>query len=206
MAYSKVIFNGNTIMDATTATAAAADITAPKTAMLADGVMTTGTGSGGSGGGSDYTLIASEEVEVDTTSTTATTLVEIPTPEGQDMFDAMYYIRIRDKAGKRAGYYYGADTWIVNQMKANGTSSFFQMCPTILYAVNSSGKFVGGANSSTGYATSGGSAYGVYVSSILIGGSIRIQAKYSSSLGTISGTFSIEVYKLKWPNNVSPLL
>ena len=34
-------------MDATTATAAAADITAPKTAMLADGVMTTGTGSGG---------------------------------------------------------------------------------------------------------------------------------------------------------------
>lgn len=32
-------------MDSTTATAAAADITAPKTAMLANGVMTTGTGS-----------------------------------------------------------------------------------------------------------------------------------------------------------------
>ena len=50
MAYSKVILNGTTIMDATTATAAAADITSPKTAMLADGVITTGTGSGGSGG------------------------------------------------------------------------------------------------------------------------------------------------------------
>ena len=38
-------------MDATVATATASDITSPKTAMLADGVMTTGTGSGG--GGSD---------------------------------------------------------------------------------------------------------------------------------------------------------
>ena len=56
MAISKVIYKASadatpeTWMDATTATAAAADITAPKTAMLADGVMTTGTGSGGGGG------------------------------------------------------------------------------------------------------------------------------------------------------------
>ena len=47
MAFSKIILNNTTLMDATTATAAAADITAPKTAMLADGVMTEGTGSGG---------------------------------------------------------------------------------------------------------------------------------------------------------------
>ena len=53
MAISKIVYKENAEatpvvwMDATTATAAAADITAPKTAMLADGVMTTGTGSGG---------------------------------------------------------------------------------------------------------------------------------------------------------------
>ena len=53
MAISKVIYKsspsatGVTWMDATSATAAAADIIAPKTAMLADGVVTTGTGSGG---------------------------------------------------------------------------------------------------------------------------------------------------------------
>lgn len=53
MAISKVIYKsssqdtGTVWMDATPATAAAADITAPKTAMLADGVLTTGTGSGG---------------------------------------------------------------------------------------------------------------------------------------------------------------
>ena len=52
MAFSKIILNNTTLMDATTATAAAADITAPKTAMLADGVMTEGTGSGG--GSYDY--------------------------------------------------------------------------------------------------------------------------------------------------------
>lgn len=54
MAIAKVVFvNENNVsatwIDATTATAAAADITAPKTAMLANGVMTTGTGSGGGG-------------------------------------------------------------------------------------------------------------------------------------------------------------
>ena len=53
MAISKVIFKssasaqGVTWMDATPATAAAADIISPKTAMLADGVVTQGTGSGG---------------------------------------------------------------------------------------------------------------------------------------------------------------
>ena len=52
MAISKIILNGVTQMDATPATAGAADITAPKTAMLADGVLTTGTGSGG--GSSDF--------------------------------------------------------------------------------------------------------------------------------------------------------
>ena len=55
MAISKIVYKSSpsatpvTWMDATTATAAAADITAPKTAMLADGVVTTGTGSGGGG-------------------------------------------------------------------------------------------------------------------------------------------------------------
>ena len=53
MAISKVVYKssasaqGVTWIDATPATAAAADIISPKTAMLADGVVTQGTGSGG---------------------------------------------------------------------------------------------------------------------------------------------------------------
>lgn len=59
MAISKIIYKSSAEatpevwMDATMATAAAANIIAPYTAMLADGVMTTGTGSGG-GGGLEY--------------------------------------------------------------------------------------------------------------------------------------------------------
>lgn len=53
MAISKVVYKssssaqGVTWMDATPSTAAASDIASPKTAMLADGVVTQGTGSGG---------------------------------------------------------------------------------------------------------------------------------------------------------------
>jgi len=49
MAISKVVLNGTTLMDATTATATAEDIIAPKTALIATGVMTEGTGTGGGG-------------------------------------------------------------------------------------------------------------------------------------------------------------
>lgn len=53
MAISKIIYKsspqdtGTVWMDATPATAEAGDITAPKTAMLSNGILTTGTGSGG---------------------------------------------------------------------------------------------------------------------------------------------------------------
>ena len=59
MAVSKVVYKASssatpvTWMDATPATAAAADILSPKTAMLANGVVTTGTGTGG-GGASNF--------------------------------------------------------------------------------------------------------------------------------------------------------
>ena len=46
---SKVILNGTTLMDATSATATANEIVAPYTAMTADGAITTGTGSSGGG-------------------------------------------------------------------------------------------------------------------------------------------------------------
>ena len=48
-AVNKVTLNGETLIDATTATASANEIILPYTAMTADGVMTTGTASGGGG-------------------------------------------------------------------------------------------------------------------------------------------------------------
>ena len=63
MAFSKIILNGTTLMDATPATAAAEDIVAPKTAMLANGIVTTGTGSGGGGVGEGGTVTVASDTQ-----------------------------------------------------------------------------------------------------------------------------------------------
>lgn len=72
MAIAKVIFNGTTLMDVTSATAEASDIASPKTAMLANGVVTTGTG-GGIGG--EVTQDENGNIHLSNT-TEQTTLVE----------------------------------------------------------------------------------------------------------------------------------
>lgn len=71
MAVSKVRINGVTRIDATTATAVAEDITAPKTAMLANGEMTEGTGSGGDGGWTTDGLLDGSEPTGDLVTTIA---------------------------------------------------------------------------------------------------------------------------------------
>lgn len=101
MAISKVTLNGTTLMDATTATAAAADITAPKTAMLANGVVTTGTGSGGGGGGGATLVASGEFIGPDTTNgRTAITI-------GNKMAIKDFYVLINAKDGElpRDTYY-----------------------------------------------------------------------------------------------------
>ena len=47
LAFSKIVLNDRVLMNAIPATAASSDITSPKTAMLSNGIMTTGTGTGG---------------------------------------------------------------------------------------------------------------------------------------------------------------
>lgn len=67
MPISKIIYKssdqatGEIWMDSTPATAAAADILAPKTALLANGVLTTGTGTGGGGDTYTRTVIAPQQ-------------------------------------------------------------------------------------------------------------------------------------------------
>lgn len=68
MPISKIIYKasdqatGEIWMDSTPATAAAADILAPKTALLANGVLTTGTGTGGGGDTYTRTVIAPQQI------------------------------------------------------------------------------------------------------------------------------------------------
>jgi len=148
---------------------------------------------GGGGGGSSYTLLGSKEFEVSTTSTTATEIGTL-TVEGAFTSDYIVYVKVRDKAGKRNGYWRGADYFVVNPNAANGNTT------TLSGGFAKVGTYV---NSSGNFATSA-SDVGVYPYSITSEGKITIRSKYNSSYGTIDGTYVVEVYALPWPNDDSP--
>lgn len=203
MAVSKVIYKsspqatGETWIDATTATATAADILAPKTAMLADGVMTTGTGTGG-GGGSSWTLLGTSEFTVSTTSTSSAQVGTIQLAAAWT--DAkIIYIRVRDKAGKRASHFFGWDGFCLNFKIANSDTTSIVAFARILTRV-------GTAAQGTPYQQAA-SSYGVYAQSIDSDGTIHIYSLYSSTNSyTIDGTFKVDVYALDWPDGVSPFV
>lgn len=147
------------------------------------------------GGGSSYKLLASKEFTVNTSSTSESSVGTVTVPDGWSK-DFIIYVKVRDKAGKRNGYFRGSDNFADNCYAANGAST--STTPTrICDGVDANGKFV----QST-------SAYGVYLSaySKVSGkndGTATIKAKYNSSYGTINGTFVVEVYALSWPHNDS---
>ena len=140
-------------------------------------------------------LLASKEFDVNTSSTSESSVGTV-TVEGGWSKDFIIYAKIRDKAGKRNGYFRGSDNFVLNCYAANGTTS----SPTpvrVCDGVDAGGNFI----QST-------STYGVYLSSYAKvsgknDGTATIKAKYNSSYGTINGTFVVEVYALSWPNGDS---
>ena len=146
-------------------------------------------GGGGGGGGSSYTQIHEQDLEVTYSSSSSVTAVSIPL-DSSDVFtnDCIVYVRIRDKAGKRNGYWYGSDNYVYFK-----NSIIFGL----FYSVGDSGNFVKSAAKDPG-------SYGVglYLREIKSSGIVQIYKKYSS--GTIDGTYHIEVYALHWPDGVSP--
>ena len=153
-----------------------------------------------SGGGSSYKLIASAEYQVSTTQTSAASVADLAC----DLSDSrnknkIIYVKVRDKAGKRAGYFLGSDTFFANVATANGDTTANQVYGTRLtYKYNSSNKYEVTASGST-------VGYGVYAYGIAPNGSIAIYRKYNNTESrTVDGTYKVEVYKLDWPGNVTP--
>lgn len=159
------------------------------------------------GGNSSYTLLNSSEVSAaTTTSGSAKTVGTIAIGDSLYTANAIIYVKIRDKAGKRNGFFYGTDTFFVNSYAGKGTSpSLISVRPTILYSFDANGK-TKFSPTSTGYVfTNSSGSYGVYAANITGTGGITIQARYSKNTGTIDGTYIVDIYLLEWPDNSSPI-
>lgn len=173
--------------DVSVTTATASDVAQGKVFVASDGTVTTGTASGG-GGSSAWTKIAETEYTVSTTSTSAGTVATWATGHSELWTDSKWvYVRIRDTAGKRAGYFYGSD-------------QFFSVSSTTSTSTSVSGRFSFRYTSSGTYNATAGSAttgYGVYADTLYSDGRIRIRSRYNSSSSlTVDGTYKVEVYLL----------
>jgi len=151
-----------------------------------------------SGGASSWELLAEHDYTVSTTSTSGATVGTIKVGSALQHYDKIVYVRVRDKAGKRPGYFYGSDTFFINTNRANGSTSAWTTAGRLIHRYSTSsvwGQYAGG--STTGY--------GVYGYSITASGGINVYRRYNSNYSlTIDGTYHVEVYLLDFPDGISP--
>ena len=149
-------------------------------------------------GGSSYTLLTTKEVEVSTTSTSS---IDIPnsdiTAQRSNHSQKMLYIQVRDKAGKRNGYFYGTDMiWL--QPIGGSLQNNYRL--SLVYATDSSGVVT----------VTSQSQYGVFPGAPTFSSdsvSFNVRARYHSTYSlTIDGTYIVNVYDLTWPDNISPFV
>jgi len=150
------------------------------------------------GGGSSYTLIGEADVTVSTTSTSGASVTQITCDPSAWQHAKIIYVRVRDTVGKRAGYFYGSDTFFLNTNNANGTSSAQTTAARYIHRYSTSSQWGGYVGATT-------TGYGVYAYSITTAGKINIYRRYNSNYSlTINSTYHVEVYALDFPDGISP--
>lgn len=143
-----------------------------------------------------YTKLAEQEFTVNTTSTTVSIIGTMSVSPASDLWTSANYIMItvRDKAGKRAGYFVGADAIFSNASAANGTGTSMSNPARIGYTYSSSNVF----------AISAGN-YGVYAYDINSSGNVRIASRYNSTSSmTLNGTYVVTVWALAYAPSTNP--
>lgn len=139
-----------------------------------------------------WTKIGETEVTVSTTYTGSVLQMSFKLDDVWADSDIIY-IRIRDKAGKRPGYFLGTDTFFINYKAANNDAS------DIVYAGRITHRYNGV------YEQYSGNGYGVYPYSISPDGTVKIYSRYEIGYSRmINGTYRIEVFRLKYPDGLSP--
>ena len=138
-----------------------------------------------------FKLISSSELTVNTTSTSASTAGTVALGSSAFTKDKIIYVRIRDKAGKRDGYFYGSDSFFMNWRNANGSTSALTVCAQEYYRYSGT-SFTGASG-----------AYGVYAYQLATDGTLTIRRRYNSTNTlTINGTFVIDVYEVDTPQTI----
>lgn len=127
--------------------------------------------------------LAEKEVTVSTTSTTATEVasIEIDLTGNKNV---IYWLKIRDEAGFRSGYF-------------NGSDNFFAVHDAAPNTTYSGGKLI--YYNSSFVSTSTWGIYCTAYGALSTPHRFSVQAKYNSSLGTLDGTFLIELYEISVP-------
>ncbi len=152
-----------------------------------------------SSGSSSWTKVAETSYQVSTTSTSAATVATWETGHSEIWTsDKWVYVRVRDTAGKRSGYFYGSDQFYMNQLPINGDSTTTSSNYSIRYVWRYT------ANGTIGIYTSvGTTGYGVFTDTIYKDGRIRVRQRYNSTNSlTIDGTYKVEIYLLNTPDGV----
>jgi len=179
--------------DPSITTAVAADVAQGKQFLLADGSIGTGTATGG--GGSSWTKVCEKSYTRSTTSTTAATVETWSTTHSEIWTPNKYvFVRVRDTAGKRTGYFYGCDCFFMNDsaMTSGATTCTNMGGSCYYYATGIGHRYI--------YNTTG---YGIYADYIYSDGRVRIRERYHSTYSkTIDGTYKVEVYLLDPPSPI----
>lgn len=140
----------------------------------------------------------SGEIADSYSSTTAASLTTINLGSQAFTSEGILYVQVRDKAGKRDGYYYGTDAFIYNRNPITDPTSNLSLttnsgfCPKITFRTSASTHNIASYSSYAGY--------GIYPYSLSTAGILNMYHAYNSSYSlTINGTFTIQVYHILGP-------
>lgn len=146
----------------------------------------------------DYRLLSTTKVEANLTTVVTKSIATLVLPELWTS-SKIIYVKIRDEAGKRSGYFLGSDAFIINAKPANEETGTLTAFARSLYRCLNDGKF------DVSVYHLHNAAYGIFPYSLESDGTLEIKGKFGTGItGEINGTYIIEVYALDWPGNVSP--
>ncbi len=191
MANNKVqLSDGTVLIDTSVVTVTPEVLANGYTALDKSGQLITGAARG-------WTLLGSQELTLyNITSTAAIPATTLSIGPAAWTSKKIIYVRVRDKAGKRAGYFYGSDAFFVNLYAARGATSNYTGSLKITHYCS---------DVSVWSQNVGTTGYGVFGYSITPDGVVNIYKRYNSTNSrTIDGTYVIEVYALDYPDGISP--